>query len=167
MISEQYADQGLFKVGRTKSTVARAVYFFRTVSCVLYATVNKKLKSPGAKYPNMTETNANKLMTVMEWVAATDYPIDKFALDKFWYSLQEGQLIYVDDALVQWMGYSDTEARRRKNVFMKLLTAEAKAGADYYVFSNDEYITFLSDHEKTRKNSVTQYCVTEFFLVFS
>ena len=155
--SEAYADQGFFKVGRTKSTTARAV------SCVLHATVNKKLKPSLAKYPNMTETNANKLMTVMEWVAATNYPIDKFALDKFWYSLQEGQLIYVDDALVQWMGYSDTEARKRKGRFVRLLVAEAKPGVDYYEFSNNEYITFLSDHEKTRKNSVSLIGDTDFY----
>ena len=94
---------------------------------------------------------------------ATNCPIDRLYLDKFWHSLQEGQLIYVNDALAQWMGYSDTEARRRKGIFMQLLAADAKSGTDYYLFSNDEYVTFLSDYEKTRKKSVSLIGDTEFY----
>ena len=104
------------------------------------------------------------LMTVMEWVAATNYPIDRLYLDKFWYSLQEGQLIYVDDALVRWMGYESAQRRERKREFIKLLTfAGAKPEADYYEFSNNEYTTFLSDHEKTRKKSMPLIGDMEFY----
>ena len=103
-------------------------------------------------------------MTVMEWVAATNYPVDKLYLDKFWWSLQEGQLIYADDELIRWMGYDAAEVRDRKQKFVKLLaTAGMKPGVDYFDFTNDEYATFLSDRAKNDKNLVRPIGRTKFY----
>ena len=115
----------------------------------------------------MADSNAISmapLMTVMEWVIATNYPIDRLYLDKFWYSLQEGQLIYVDDELIRWMGYESARCCDRKPKFMKLLAAtQMRRDVDYFEYSNDEYATFLSDHAKNDKNSVRPIGRTEFY----
>jgi hypothetical protein len=81
-------------------------------------------------------------LSVVDFIHETAYPIDTFMIDRFWNTMNDDQLIYVDDELIRWMGYSCEEAKKRKQDFMKLLK-ESSEGSDYYQYSNDEYKEFF------------------------
>jgi hypothetical protein len=84
-----------------------------------------------------------EMLTVVDFIHETAYPIDTFMIDRFWNTINDDQLIYVDDELIKWMGYSCEELRTRKRDFMKLLK-EVNEGSDYFHYSNDDYKEFLS-----------------------
>ncbi len=79
----------------------------------------------------------DKMLTVSDFIKAVDYPIDAFALDRFWATMHNGRLIYVDDGLIRWMGYANTTVARRRNDFMNLIK-----GSDYKYMDNAEYDAF-------------------------
>ena len=70
-------------------------------------------------------------------------------IDRFWNTMEEEKLIYVDDDLVSWMGYSNTTANNRKRDFLYLLSSSTYT---YYNYSNQEYIKFLSGETSPNKN---------------
>jgi phage anti-repressor protein len=82
-------------------------------------------------------------LPVVDFIHETAYPIDTFMIDRFWNTINDDQLIYVDDELIKWMGYSCEELRTRKRDFMKLLK-EVNEGSDYFHYSNDDYKEFLT-----------------------
>jgi phage anti-repressor protein len=82
-------------------------------------------------------------LSVVDFIHETAYPIDTFMIDRFWNTINDDQLIYVDDELIKWMGYANIESWKRKQDFIKLLK-ESSEGKDYHHYSNDEYKEFLS-----------------------
>jgi hypothetical protein len=82
-----------------------------------------------------------EMLIVPEFISYVGYPIDTFLIDKFWASLEENMLVYVDDELIQWLGYSNSDHRLRKQNFMQLLKTK-----DYYHYDNAEYEKFLLDN---------------------
>jgi hypothetical protein len=84
-----------------------------------------------------------EMLTVVDFIRETAYPIDTFMIDRFWNTINDEQLIYVDDELIKWMGYANEEIRKRKRDFMYLLKG-SNEGIDYYHYSNDEYKEFLT-----------------------
>lgn len=83
----------------------------------------------------------NDLLTIKEFIEATKFPIDKLYIDKFWASLHDNQLIYVDDDLIRWMGFDAAQVWKRKDNFIGLLKNNE---IDYIEYSNDEYATFFA-----------------------
>jgi hypothetical protein len=43
---------------------------------------------------------ADHMLTVVEFIEMTKYPIDTFMIDKFWNTMEQNRLIYVDNNLV-------------------------------------------------------------------
>ena len=106
---------------------------------------------------------SEELLTVIEFIEVTQFPIDAFMIDKFWNTMEEDRLIYVDDELIQWMGYANKTAKNRKRDFLYLLSSSTYR---FYNYSNSEYVDFLegenSPHNKnlyppapTARGSVT------------
>jgi hypothetical protein len=83
-----------------------------------------------------------EMLTVSDFIKFVDFPIDTFMIDRFWASMEDDQLIYVDDELIRWMGYSGVKSLNRKQDFMKPLNG-AVEGIDYHNYSNEEYKKFL------------------------
>jgi hypothetical protein len=81
-------------------------------------------------------------LSVVDFIHETSYPIDTFMIDRFWNTINDEQLIYVDDELIKWMGYANEEVRMRKRDFMYLLKGSSE-GSDYFHYSNDEYKEFF------------------------
>ena len=48
----------------------------------------------------------DELLTVAEFIKVTEFPIDMFMIDRFWSTLKDDQLIYVDDELIYLDGLS-------------------------------------------------------------
>ena len=43
----------------------------------------------------------DNMLTVIDFITTTNYPIDKLYIDKFWATLKNNMLIYVNDELIQ------------------------------------------------------------------
>lgn len=78
------------------------------------------------------------MLTVAEFIKVTNYPIDTFMIDKFWNTIEDNKLIYVDEQLIRWMGYEGTPYSI-KTSFKKLLTS----CGEYYEYNNDEYEKYI------------------------
>ena len=62
-------------------------------------------------YIDKAINSSDDMLTVVEFIKATNYPIDTFMIDRFWHSMEEDKLIYIDDELIKWMGYSNSEKK--------------------------------------------------------
>jgi hypothetical protein len=66
-------------------------------------------------------------------------------MDRFWNTLHDGELIYVNDDLTKWIGYNGAEARFHKHHLIKTLGLLGYvSGTDYLSLTNDEYADFLA-----------------------
>ena len=52
-------------------------------------------------YIEMALAASEELLTVIEFIEVTKFPIDAFMIDRFWNSMEEDRLIYVDDELIR------------------------------------------------------------------
>jgi phage anti-repressor protein len=80
------------------------------------------------------------MLTVVEFIAATNYPIDTFMIDKFWNTMEQNRLIYVDDELISWMGYGANTIAHRKATFCRMLPDNHSG---YHEYTNAEYKEFI------------------------
>ncbi len=95
------------------------------------------------QYINMAmkaHTVEREMLTVSEFIEVAKYPIDKLYIDRFWASLYDNQLVYVDDELLKWMGFEAADAKYRKKHFIELIKAN---NIEYIKYSNDEYNKLL------------------------
>ena len=90
------------------------------------------------------------MLTVIDFITTTNYPIDKLYIDKFWATLQEDKLIYVNDELLQWMGFNAKTNYHRKDHFLRLLDNNK---ISYNCYTNEEYREFLESLFGDSKNN--------------
>ena len=58
-------------------------------------------------------------------------------VDRFWDTMEDGRLIYIDDELIKWMGYSNmTPCDRKKILYSHCL--------ENIIYGRDEYTGLLS-----------------------
>ena len=101
-------------------------------------------------YIETTLGASEELLTVIEFIKVTEFPIDAFMIDRFWNTMEEDRLIYVDDELISWMGYNCASLKDRKKDFVHMLLPYI-CGDDYYNYTNTEYKEFLGSLAKKQK----------------
>jgi hypothetical protein len=79
------------------------------------------------------------MLTVAEFAKVVEYPINMIYVDKFWNTIEEDKLIYVDDELISWMGYTGAEAKTRKIHFAD----NAQNCIGYNKYNNEEYVNYV------------------------
>src|ERR1700744_1591611 len=82
-------------------------------------------------------------LSILDFIKQSNFPIDCFMIDRFWNTLKDDQLIYVDDELITWMGYANLTPQDRKKDFIKLLSCY-QSNIDYHHYDRENYIKFLS-----------------------
>lgn len=85
------------------------------------------------------------LLSPEEFVATTNYPVDKLYIDKFWSALSDSRLIYVDDWLLQWMGFDKIKSRTRMASFKQSLTPSTPDIVYFYEYDNIQYTKFRQE----------------------
>jgi len=80
-----------------------------------------------------------EMLSVIDFIDITNFPINKLFIDKFWATLQEDKLIYVTDEIIQWMGFSGNIGHS-KDHFLRLLNTNS---ITYISYTNKEYEDFL------------------------
>jgi len=97
-----------------------------------------------ATYEDNTE-----MLSVIDFINITNFPIDNLFIDKFWATLQEDKLIYVTDEIIQWMGFNAKQNYNRKKDFLQLLSNNSIA---YIEYNNKEYSEFIRSVRTNLRN---------------
>jgi len=98
----------------------------------------------------VSKIEKKSMWTIQEFIKETDYEIDSFIIDKFWNNMHEDFDIYIDDSIINWMGYTGQRFKVRQN-FNKLLSNFTE-NKDYQILSNDGYGKFYDTLEGIIKN---------------
>jgi hypothetical protein len=86
------------------------------------------------------------VFTIREFIQASEYIIDMTLFDELWPALFDGQMFYVTDRFIEWLGYN----KDSRNEFMKSLPNDPTL--QHYLCSTTQYNSF----NKKQKNVLPQ-----------
>jgi hypothetical protein len=58
----------------------------------------------------------NELLSVKELLKLAKYDINDVYIDRFWNSIKENKWIYIDNEMIEYIGYSDINSGK-KNIY--------------------------------------------------
>ena len=61
----------------------------------------------------------DEMLTVQEFIDVVDFDISSMYIDRFWNSLNGCKWVYVDEKLLEWLGYINI--KQDKHAFVKIL----------------------------------------------
>ena len=87
-----------------------------------------------------------RMLTIKEFIQYTYFKVDTFAMNKFYYNLNNDLFIYVDESIIKWFGYKGS-IRHQKEQIRKILQTNFLEYKDIYWFeySNKEYENFYNE----------------------
>jgi hypothetical protein len=86
-----------------------------------------------------------RMLTLSEFIKYTDFTVDKFSMDKFYYNLDNEIPLYIDNSIIEWFGYSGKIVEQKKQIRRILQNNFAEYENIYWFeYSNKEYVTFYS-----------------------
>ncbi len=91
-------------------------------------------------------TEKLQILPFTDFLRVTKIKLDQYMVDKFFHSIQNDMLIYVDETLIRWCGYSG-EVKEQKRALLRLLD---KYKIKYEEYSNDRYIKLLKSYGDSR-----------------
>ena len=62
---------------------------------------------------DVINTNS-QLLTIKELLSSINYNLDNIYIDRFWYSIQDDNWIYLDNELILWLEYKDMTRGKEK-----------------------------------------------------
>jgi len=78
----------------------------------------------------------DEMLTVQEFIDVVGFNISSMYIDRFWNSLNNNTWVYVDEKLLEWLGYSNGGFRKRD--FNKILKDNFTEIAEYTVIKNSD-----------------------------
>lgn len=79
------------------------------------------------------DTNIN-LLTFNDYIKTKNLSINNIYIDKFWNNINNKHWIYIDDVMIEWIGYGANS----KNKLIELLKKNFKIDIDYKIYNYDE-----------------------------
>ena len=112
------------------------------------------------KIPKCYEKNVYKaigssvnLLTIKEFIEITGFNIHSETFDKLFMNINDENIpIYIDDEMLNWMGYEGENKLRKKNC-KKLIQNNFDEEIDYKILKNKDYIEFLEKENKKIKGA--------------
>lgn len=103
------------------------------------------------------DSNPSKMLSIAEFVKATDYDINPLYIDTFWLSLTEQpdneHIIHLNKSIINMIGYSGND-KQQKRFVVRLLKTFAKIDIDYKISAGVN-----KDPGNTQYKSI-DYCLT-------
>ena len=98
-----------------------------------------------------------RMLTIKEFIQFTDFMIDKYSMDKFYYNLSNDIPIYLDNSLIEWFGYKGTIGKQKEKVH-DLLKNNFDEYKDTYWFeySNKEYSKFYDENNSKNDQLINE-----------
>jgi hypothetical protein len=88
--------------------------------------------------------NNNELLTIKELLNVINYDINNIYIDKFWDNIQNDKWIYIDDNMIDWMGFNRSEHKKNKQDYINILKENFEIHTEYELLNSIEFNTFLS-----------------------
>ena len=113
------------------------------------------------------------MLSIQEFIKDNNYNIDSLYIDKFWESISNDKWIYINDNMLEWIGYSNTDIYNAKKNYIKLLNNHFINNQDYKHINNNEFklisielmssieINSLNSHNKTKHIILSANCFRE------
>ena len=92
--------------------------------------------------------SSTKLMTIKEFIDTTEFNINPETFDILFMNINDEDIpIYIDDAMLDWMGYS------RNDSLIKHINRNFEEGIEYKNLKNNKYKEFLDEETKKIKDT--------------
>lgn len=105
------------------------------------------------RYVNDAICASVKIITIQEFIKATNFPIDSATVDILYLRIKEDIDIYLDEKLLTWMGYKGA-LKTKLNECKKLLKRNFTLGEDYTIYKNDDYKEYYGNVDHTHMGMI-------------
>ncbi len=104
---------------------------------------------------NLSENiNINKnILTVKELLKLINYEFNELYLDKFWNNIENDKWLYINNELLEYIGYSNIDIKKGKLSYTKLLFNNFKELYDYKLINSKEFHKFSKSFMKDLENN--------------
>ena len=103
--------------------------------------------------PQIINTN-EELLTVKELLNKLEYDYNELYVDKFWDNIENDKWIYIDNNMIQYIGYSDKNIRIGKQTYLKLLNDNFEENIDYKSIFSKEFSMYVTTYIENYKLDV-------------
>ena len=100
-------------------------------------------------YVDIAIKESSRQLDIAEFIKISNFPIDKFIIDRFWNNIEKKIPIYLDDILIEWCGYQG-EISIKKFKFLQTIKNNDIPILD---MKNDKYIEYYNQLSDDAKNS--------------
>lgn len=127
------------------------------------------------KITDIIKENNGKL-TIKELLVVIGYDINKLNFDKLYNNIENDKWLYIDNDMLIWIGYSETDINASKRCYINILKEKFKENIDYKLINNKEFnesskcgLAHLENkevktHNKTKHIIVSPDCFKFYFL---
>jgi phage anti-repressor protein len=100
-------------------------------------------------------TDGRQMLTLKEFVTATDFAVDKWSMDKFFHNIKDEVPIYMDQPTIEWFGYGGLY-KVQKDQITKLLKNNFAEYENklWFEYSNKDYVKFYEENPMTSTNVI-------------
>lgn len=95
------------------------------------------------QYVDRAISSSVSLLTIKEFITATNFAIDEESFNRLFTALDDNYPIYVDEAMLNWMGYEGEY--KRQLLSLKNLLARNLSDMEYKILKNDKYAIYLEE----------------------
>ena len=106
-------------------------------------------------YVNKAIASSTYLLTMKEFIDITGFEVNAETFDILFMNINdEGIPIYIDDNMLNWMGYESINKKEKLRDCKNLLKNNFKVNDDYKILKNKEYTIFLKDESEKIKGDI-------------
>jgi phage anti-repressor protein len=90
------------------------------------------------KLNNLIDIN-NDMLPIKNLLNKINYPYNELYIDKFWDNITNDKWIYIDNNMLQYIGYSEHDINSSKRAYIIVLKDNFDENSDYKMFNNKEF----------------------------
>ena len=107
-------------------------------------------------------TDGRQMLTLKEFITATEFKIDKWSMDKFFHNIKDDVPLYIDDETIKWFGYHGLMKKQKE----KIRTLLQKNFAEYenklwFEYSNTDYTKFYEENPMSLAGDIENSTVVQ------
>jgi DNA-directed RNA polymerase subunit RPC12/RpoP len=88
----------------------------------------------------------NNLLTVKQLLVVVNYTFNGLYIDRFWDNIENDKWIYIDDNMLEWLGYNRSEFKKNKQDYLNLIKDNFEENTDYKIMCSKEFNDFSKCH---------------------
>ena len=119
-------------------------------------------------------------LTIKDLLVELKYEINELYVDKFWENISNDKWIYINDEMLEWLGYESIREIRSKEYYIKLLNTNFVSMCDYKQLNSSELKDFytgvdyriempknINEHNKVKHLLVSPRCFKESLMLMN